>query len=134
MTSKEALEKLSYIPIYEEDERNVITDIDSCCAYKGDLCEVYENEVDTIKKDLDRLETYDKTKKIYGIDLITLFKATQQGIWMKRNNGFYFFDDLIIDFKNKCLVQFVSNDDVETFPFDSYGEDWGLTKEELEND
>ena len=134
MTSKEALEKLSYIPIYEEDEHNIISDIDSCCVYKGDLCEVYENEVDTIKKDLDRLETYDKTKKIYGIDLIILLKATQQGIWMKHNNVFYFFDNLIIDFKNKCLVQIVSNDEVERFPFDSYGKDWALTREELVND
>ena len=82
-------------------------------------------------KDLERLETYDKTKKIYGIDLITLFKATQQGIWMKRNKVFYFFDNLIVDFKHKCLVQIVSNDEVETFPFDAYGEDWGLTREEL---
>lgn len=131
MTSKEALEKLSYIPIYEEDEHDVISDVDSCCVYKGDLCEVYESEVDTIKKDLERLETYDKTKKIYGIDLITLFKATQQGIWVKRNDVFYFFDDLIIDLKCKCLVQFVSNDDVETFPFDAYGEDWALSREEL---
>ena len=134
MTSKEALEKLSYIPIYEEDDHNVISDIDSCCVYKGDLCEVYGSEVDIIEKDLDRLETYDKTKKIYGIDLITLFKATQQGIWMKHNKDFYFFDNLIVDFKNKCLVQIVSNDEVETFPFDSYGEEWGLTREELEHD
>ena len=131
MTSKEALEKLSYIPIYEEDEHNVISDIDSSCIYKGDLCEVYGSEVDAIEKDLERLETYDKTKKIYGIDLITLFKATQQGIWMKHNNVFYFFDNLIVDFKHKCLVQIVSNDEVETFPFDSYGEDWGLSREEL---
>ena len=132
MTSKEALEKLSYIPLYEEDEHNVISDIDSSCIYKGDLCEVYESEVDTIKKDLKRLETYDKTKKIYGIDLIILLKATQQGVWMKHNNVFYFFDNLIIDLKHKCLVQIVSNDEVETFPFDSYGEDWGLSREELE--
>ena len=134
MNSKEALEKLSYIPIYEEDDHNVISDIDSCCVYKGDLCEVYGSEVDIIKKDLERLETYDKTKKIYGIDLITLFKATQQGIWMKHNGAFYFFDNLIIDLKNKCLVQIVSNDEVETFPFDSYGEDWGLSREELEDE
>ena len=131
MTSKEALEKLSYIPIYEEDEHNVISDIDSSCIYKGDLCEVYGSEVDTIKKDLKRLETYDKTKKIYGIDLITLLKATQQGIWMKHNKVFYFFDNLIVDFKRKCLVQIVSNDEVETFPFDSYEEDWVLSREEL---
>ena len=56
MTSKEALEKLSYIPIYEEDEHNVISDIDSCCIYKGDLCEVYGSEVDTIEKDLEVLQ------------------------------------------------------------------------------
>ena len=134
MTSKEALEKLSYIPIYEEDERNVISDIDSCCAYKGDLCEVYGSEVDTIKKDLDLLKEYRKIEEEIGIDLITLFKATQQGIWMKHDKDFYFFDNLIVDLKNKCLVQIVSDDEVETFPFDSYEEDWGLTKEELEHD
>ena len=51
MTSKEALEKLSYTPIYEED-----IDI----IFKGDLCEVYRNEVDIISKDLDRLEKLEK--------------------------------------------------------------------------
>lgn len=56
----EALEKLSYIPIYEEDEHNIITDIDSCCIYKGDLCEVYGSEVDIIKKDLEVLEILKK--------------------------------------------------------------------------
>ena len=66
MTSKEALEKLSYIPIYEEDEHNVISDIDSCCIYKGDLCEVYGSEVDTIKKDLEILEQLEILKKYYS--------------------------------------------------------------------
>ena len=51
MTSKECLEKLSYIPIYEED-----IDI----IFKGDLCEVYRNEVDIISKDLERLEKLEK--------------------------------------------------------------------------
>ena len=51
MTSKECLEKLSYTPIYEED-----IDI----IFKGDLCEVYRNEVDIISKDLDRLEKLEK--------------------------------------------------------------------------
>ena len=67
MNSKEALEKLTYIPIYEEDEHNVITDIDSCCIYKGDLCEVYGREVDTIEKDLEVLQiiknNYKNTQK-----------------------------------------------------------------------
>ena len=85
-----------------------------------------------IKKNLNLLEEYRKIEEELGIDLITLFKATQQGIWMKHNNVFYFFDNLIVDFKHKCLVQIVSNDEVETFPFDSYGEDWVLSREELE--
>ena len=51
MTSKECLEKWSYIPIYEED-----IDI----IFKGDLCEVYRNEVDIISKDLERLEKLEK--------------------------------------------------------------------------
>lgn len=52
MTSRKALKKLSYVPIFEDDERNIITDIDCCCVYKGDLCEVYEREVNIIKRDL----------------------------------------------------------------------------------
>ena len=87
-----------------------------------------------IKKNLDLLKEYRKIEEELRIDLITLFKATQQGIWVKRNKVFYFFDNLIVDFKRKCLVQIVSNDEVETFPFDSYGEDWGLTREELKDD
>ena len=81
---------------------------------------------------IDKLGQYKDLEEEIGIDLITLFKATQQGIWMKHNEVFYFFDNLIVDFKHKCLVQIVSNDEVETFPFDSYGEDWGLSREELE--
>lgn len=60
MTSKRALQKLSYVPIFEDDDRNMITDIDCCCVYIGDLCEVYEREVNIIKKDLDRLEKLEK--------------------------------------------------------------------------
>ena len=86
------------------------------------------NSTDDLKYKLGQLE--DLEEKL-GIDLITLFKTTQQGIWMKCNKDFYFFDNLIVDFKHKCLVQIVSNDEVETFPFDSYGEDWALSREEL---
>lgn len=60
MTSIKALKKLSYVPIFEDDERNIITDIDCCCIYKGDLCEVYEREVNIIKKDLYRLKKLKK--------------------------------------------------------------------------
>ena len=83
---------------------------------------------------LQKLGSLEDLEEEIGINLITLFKATHQGIWMKHNGAFYFFDNLIVDFKHKCLVQIVSSDEVETFPFDSYGEDWALTREELEND
>ena len=62
MTSKRALQKLSYVPIFEDDDRNMITDIDCCCVYIGDLCEVYEREVNIIKKDLEILEIIKKHK------------------------------------------------------------------------
>ena len=48
-----------------------------------------------IKKKLNLLEEYKKIEEELGIDLITLFKATQQGIWMKRNKVFYFFDNFL---------------------------------------
>ena len=70
MTSKEALEKLSYIPIYEEDDYNVITDIDSCCIYKGELCEVYGSEVDAIEKDLEVLDIF---KRVFNYKSIQKF-------------------------------------------------------------
>ena len=124
MTSKEALYLLM---TNQKKVRDDFTFINLNTHEKVAIEECY----DIVMKDLERLETYDKTKNIYGIDLITLFKATQQGIWMKRNNVFYFFDNLIIDLKCKCLVQIVSDDEVETFPFDGYGEDWALSREEL---
>ena len=59
MTSKRALERLSYVPIYEDDDRNIISNV-YCCVYVGDLCEVYDSEVNIIKKDLDQLEKLQK--------------------------------------------------------------------------
>ena len=81
MTSEEALEKLSYIPIYEEDEHNVISDIDSCCIYKGDLCEVYGSEVDTIEKDLEVLEIL---KNVFNYKSIQQFiDSMSKEEWLK---------------------------------------------------
>ena len=59
MTSKEALQKLSAVPIFDDDDCNMIANV-YICAYIGDLCEVYDTEVNTIKKDLDQLEKFEK--------------------------------------------------------------------------
>lgn len=88
MDSEKILEKLSYIPIYEEDERNVISDIDSCCIYKGDLCEVYESEFNIIKKDLEILECFKKIDKKELKDFIeTQIKYTlNENSWLSACN------------------------------------------------
>ena len=139
MNSKEALEKLSYIPIYKEDEHNVITDIDSCCIYKGDLCEVYGSEVDTIEKDLDRLEEYRKIEEEIGIDLIKAVELCKQVnskkvVYTKENWGIgtlEFLDDLDIELFNHRLYvsargMYISLDLYE------YGKTRSISREELE--
>ena len=78
MDSEKLLEKLSSIPIYEEDER----------IYKGDLCEVYKSEFDTIKKDLELLECFKKIDKKELKDFIeTQIKYTlNENSWLSACN------------------------------------------------
>ena len=76
MTSKECLEKLSYIPIYEED-----IDI----IFKGDLCEVYRNEVDIISKDL---ETSEILKTIFK-SIIKNYDDINQNFTVNLNTELY---------------------------------------------
>ena len=89
MTSKRALRKLSGVPIFEDDDRNIITDIDCCCVYKGDLCEIYEREVNIIKKDLEVLEAFKyflnrkKEQKIITKEL--MYNATKIKEWLENN-------------------------------------------------
>lgn len=59
MRSKEALEKLKDIPIYE-DNNNQCSDLGNCCDYKGVLIEVYTDEINCIEKDLTVLEIIKK--------------------------------------------------------------------------
>ena len=141
MTSKESLEKIFYIPIYEEDEHNEITDINTCCLYKGDLCEVYENEVSAIEKDLEQLEKYKSIEDILGIDLIKSIELCKQVnikkvVYIKDEWGTYpikILDDLDIELFNHRLY---SNFRGIYVPLDlfNYGKTWALTREELEND
>ena len=89
-----------------------------------------------IEKDLDRLEELEDLEEELGIDLITLFKALENGVWYK-------------DYKDDDKIKFT--DRVEenigckefTVPakyttiglkFKDYGETWALTKKELDNE
>lgn len=91
MTSKRALRKLSGVPIFEDDDRNIITDIDCCCVYKGDLCEIYEREVNIIKKDLEVLEAFKyflnrkKEQKIITKEL--MYNATKIKEWLENEEN-----------------------------------------------
>ena len=138
MTSKELLEKICYIPIYEEDEHNEITDINTCCLYKGDLCEVYENEVSAIEKDLEQLEKYKSIEDIFGIDLIKSIELCKQVnikkvVYIKDEWGTYpikILDDLDIELFNHRLYSNFRGIYVSLDLF-NYGKTWALTKEEL---
>ena len=129
MTSKECLEKLSYIPIYEED-----IDI----IFKGDLCEVYRNEVDIISKDLDLFEEYRKIEEELGVDFITLVKMLKDDVYI--NDG-----GIVNEIGNIYKEQVKSiehwpvwgfnvgdDDEMKTFyAFKDRGRTWALDKEEF---
>ena len=129
MISKEALEKLSYIPIYEED-----IDI----IFKGDLCEVYRNEVDIISKDLDQLEEYRKTEKEIGVDFITLVKMLKDDVYINDggivNEIGHIYKERVKSIEHWPVWGFTAGDDGEMktlCAFKDRGKTWALSKEEF---
>ena len=134
MTSKESLEKLSYVSIYEED-------ID--VIFKGDLGELYRSEFDIISKDLDLLEEYRKIEKELGIDLKVYHKLMNM-LYCGEPNILYIKDKdkivqvgiLEIDYCKKKIIFYKDksyNDDY-VYGFIQYGKTWSLDKGDLEND
>ena len=125
MTSKECLEKLSYIPIYEED-----IDI----IFKGDLCEVYRNEVDIISKDLDLLEEYRKIEKEIGVDFITLVKMLKDDVYINDggivNEIGHIYKEQVKSIEHWPVWGFAVGDSVE-YAFKDRGKTWALDKEEF---
>lgn len=80
-----------------------------------------------------KMEQINKLEKYLGIDLITLFKALEDGIYTIRSKGkkrypFLTYNNAvgyILDFEFEQEAQYILSD---------YGETWALTKEELEGD
>ena len=117
MTSKEAiLELICEAKSVNIDERRV------CFLRK------------IIEKDLDQLEEYRKIEDEIGIDLITLFKALKDGIYINEDGSVY--KDCIKSIEHwSDGWGFISNDDYIDMLFKDYGISWALTEEELlEND
>lgn len=134
MTSKESLEKLSYVSIYEED-------ID--VIFKGDLGELYRSEFDIISKDLDLFEEYKKIEKELGIDLKVYHKLMNM-LYCGEPNILYVKDKdkivqvgiLEIDYCKKKIIFYKDksyNEDY-VYGFIQYGKNWSLDKGDLEND
>ena len=127
MTSKEAvLELICEAKSVNIDERRV------CFLRK------------IIEKDLDILEEYRKIEEELGIDLLTLFKALKNGIYLKfgseKNIGVYYEHTAILphhfdkDYKGYFIDLQLELSINFNFYFKDYGKTWALTKEELEED
>ena len=68
-----------------------------------------------------------------GIDLITLFKALRDGVFINEDGSVY--KDCIKSIEHwSDGWGFISNDDYIEALFEDYGSTWALTREELENE
>ena len=113
MTSKEAvLEVMCEAKSVNTDERRV------CLLRK------------IIETVLVLLEEYKKIEEELGIDLITLFKALKDGIYINEDGSVY--KDCIKSIEHwSDGWGFISNDDYIDMLFEDYGISWALDKEEF---
>ena len=122
MTSKEVLKDILDILINFEHLSDIHSNQD-----------IKKQKFDIIEKDLDQLEEYRKIEEDLEIDLITLFKALEKGVWYK-------------DYKDDDKIKFTDRTEENikckelTVPakytsiglkFRDYGETWVLDKEEF---
>ena len=130
MTSKEALGDI-------RDYHNE-TVIDNYCTYTENM---FEKQLDTIEKDLDRLEEYIKIEKELGLDLKVYHKLMNM-LYCGEPNILYVKDKdkivqvgiLEIDYCKKKIIFYKDksyNEDY-VYNFIQYGKTFALTKEELE--
>ena len=119
MTSKEALKDILGILINLERFSNI-----------HDEQDIKKQKFEIIEKDLDQLEEYRKIEEELGIDLITLFKALKDGIYINEDGSVY--KDCIKSIEHwSDGWGFISNDDYIDMLFKDYGISWALDKEEF---
>ena len=119
MTSKEALKDIFDILVNFER----LSDI-------HDNQDIKKQKFDIVEKDLDQLEEYRKIEEELGIDLITLFKALKDGIYINEDGSVY--KDCIKSIEHwSDGWGFISNDDYIDMLFKDYGISWALDKEEF---
>ena len=117
MNSKEALERICKICDHD------------CCPYihyDKSRCSFYG----VIKQDIDQLEKLEDIEEELGIDLITLFKALRDGVFINEDSSVY--KDCIKSIEHwSDGWGFISNEDYIEVLFKDYGSTWSLTKEVL---
>ena len=119
MTSKDALKDIFDILVNFER----LSDI-------HDEQDIKKQKFEIIEKDLDQLEEYRKIEEELGIDLITLFKALKDGIYINEDGSVY--KDCIKSIEHwSDGWGFISNDDYIDMLFKDYGISWALDKEEF---
>lgn len=119
MTSKEALKDIFDILVNFERFSNI-----------HDEQDIKKQKFEIIEKDLDQLEEYRKIEEELGIDLITLFKALKDGIYINEDGSVY--KDCIKSIEHwSDGWGFISNDDYIDMLFKDYGISWALDKEEF---
>lgn len=119
MTSKEALKDILGILINLERFSNI-----------HDEQDIKKQKFEIIEKDLDQLEEYRKIEEELDIDLITLFKALKDGIYINEDGSVY--KDCIKSIEHwSDGWGFISNDDYIDMLFKDYGISWALDKEEF---
>lgn len=94
-------------------------------------------DTDVVKDLYCKLKQLEDIEEELGIDLITLFKALQNGVWYKDykdNDKIKFTDDIEENMKCKELIV-PAKYTIIGLNFRDYGKTWALTKEEwLEHD
>lgn len=83
----------------------------------------------------DKLYALEDIEEELGIDLITLFKALKNGIYVVEKNDNFIVEDNIRSIEHwKDGWGITTNMEYLELSFTEYGKTWALTREELEND
>ena len=90
---------------------------------------------DIFNKEYIKLAVLEDIEDELGIDLITLFKAFEEDVWIKFDNKIMFvpYDKKVFLFYEGNIHCYPLNEQCSyTVSIDDYGKTWALTKEELE--
>ena len=125
MNSKDALKRIETI-MGSNEPNYYLNFTDSVIPFKEDI--------KLIEKDLEKLEDIEKE---LGIDLIKLFKALKNGIFVEEQNTNekeIVFEEITLNLNNKLLLFRHPRKEIgKGRNIFQYGKTWALTKEELEN-